>query len=63
MNLLGLSERHSDHETTLGCYPEDETRIKDGKERLELNRGPNRGGHTGFDPYDSFTYAGQAYML
>ena len=25
--------------TTLGCYPEDETRIKDGKERLELKRG------------------------
>ena len=39
MNLLGWSERHSEHKTTLGCYPEDETRIKDGKERLELNRG------------------------
>ena len=39
MNLLGWSERHSEHKTTLGCFPEDETRIKDGKERLELNRG------------------------
>ena len=47
MNLLGWSERHSEHKTTLGCYPEDETRIKDGKERLELKRGS--GGHTGLD--------------